>query len=365
MVINTFDKNAEIISMFGNTSERNFFVDKSKSSDLQLEWNSSTHGSFSNTSILAYDSLVIISDLSGRITAFSVSTGKTVGELKYPGEIEQAPILLHSYLIFIVNELKETYSTLIVYDLVRKREIQTVKLNGRFNTEMLVRNNYCYFISDFGMLYKISRSGNIEWENDIGKENYSNPAADEKFLYLITVSGNLIKVNNNNGDVLYDRKFEGRFQSGISLDKDNAYFGNDDGIFYAINKETGLQKWSYSSGSRIVQTPGFDDENVYFGNLNGDIHSLNKKSAEINWVRNTNGLINTSPLIFNNIVIQPNLDKKIDILNKSTGELLNQLEFESRCRTAPIYFRDRLIVGVDKGEVYCYSFVENNNAKGK
>jgi len=76
----------------------------------------------------------------------------------------------------------------------------------------------------------------------------------------------------------------------------------------------------------------------------------------LNWIRNTNGLINSSSLIFENIIIQPNLFMKLEILDKLTGKLLNQINYDSRVRTMPFFFRERIIIGVDKGELYCYSF---------
>ncbi len=143
------------------------------------------------------------------------------------------------------------------------------------------------------------------------------------------------------------------------------FIGDNSGIFYSISKLYGSINWSYVSKSKIVQTPGLDLSNVYFGNLAGDFISLNKKNGKVNWVYESNGLINTAPLIFENIVIQPNLYMNIDIIDKNSGELLNQLNFESRCRTTPIYYNDRIFFGVDKGEVYCYSFINEKSEEGK
>ena len=72
----------------------------------------------------------------------------------------------------------------------------------------------------------------------------------------------------------------------------------------------------------------------------------------------TEGLINTSPLVFRNIILQSNQFKKLDLVDKETGEIINTINYNSRCRTTPIYFKERVIVGIDKSEVLCYSFVE-------
>jgi hypothetical protein len=47
---------------------------------------------------------------------------------------------------------------------------------------------------------------------------------------------------------------------------------------------------------------------------------------------------------------------KMEILDKNDGQILNLIKYDSRVRTAPIFYKDKLIIGVDKGEIYCYSF---------
>jgi outer membrane protein assembly factor BamB len=346
----------EIINMFGFNSERNFYFNKVKNSELKFEWNSDTHGNFGNTSFTAYDSTIITTSLSGRVTSFNLSNGKKTGELKYDGEIEQAVIINNIYLIFIVNEFKERYSTLIIYDFKNAKEVLAVKLNGKYNNEMLLVDKYIYIVSDFGEIYKITTFGSIEWKIDLKKEIHSNPASDGNALYVATLDGSLMKLGLNNGEIIFSKNITNSFQSGLSIDGNTAYIGNNDGILYSIETKNGEVNWSFVSSSKIVQTPGFDNENVYFGNLNGDIYSIDKKSSILNWIRNSNGLINSSSLIFENIIIQPNLFMKLEILDKSTGKLLNQINYDSRVRTMPFFFRERIIIGVDKGELYCYSF---------
>ena len=90
--------------------------------------------------------------------------------------------------------------------------------------------------------------------------------------------------------------------------------------------------------------------------MNGDFYTLDKKNGALIWMNSLGGLINTSPLIFDNLIIQLNLQKRIDLIDKTDGEILQQIEFDSRCRTTPIYFSNKLYFGVDKGEVFCYSF---------
>ena len=355
----------EKISFYGVMQQNNFFIEEQKTAELKYEWDIRTHGSFSNSAFVAIDSFIIVPDLSGRITVYSSSNGKKKAELKYSGGIKQSPIILKSYMIFIVNEQKERFSTLVVYDLINGKEVRDLKLLGNFAHELVVLDNFIFAISDNGMVYKIANWGNIEWEKDLKTNIYSNPILDEKTLFLANSVGEILSISLDDGELISRTKISKGFESGLNADLFNLYIGDNEGKLYSINKNTFEINWVYESKSKIVQTPGMDLENIYFGNLSGDIISLNKSNGKQNWIYKTEGLINISPLIFSNIIIQPNLFKTIDILEKNSGQLLNQLEFDRRCRTTPLYFNDKLFFGVDKGEVYCYSFAKETMMKGK
>lgn len=352
------------ISFYGINEQSNFFIDEYKTHELKYEWDIRTHGSFSNTSFTAVDSMIIIPDLSGRITVYNISDGKKKAELKYSGGIEQSPVIIKSFMLFIINEQKERFSTLVVYDIVNGKELRDLRLSGNFRTELVLVDDFVYAVSDNGMVYKIANWGNIEWKKELKSNIYSNSIADDKNLYLANSVGEILSISLDNGDLISRKKISNGFESGINADLNNLYIGDNEGKFYSINKNTFEINWLYETKSKIVQTPGYDTENIYLGNLSGDIISLSKSRGELNWIYETEGLINISPLIFSNIIIQPNLFKKVDIFEKNTGILLNQLEFDTRCRTTPLYFNDRLFFGVDKGEVYCYSFKAETNLKG-
>lgn len=351
-----FDK-INKIQHFGLTEENNFFVNETKSSNLKYEWDVRTNGSFRNSAFVAFDSLLIIADLSGRITVYNTVNGKKTAELKYSGGIEQAPVIIKSYMLFIVNEQKEKFSTLVVYDLVNGKEVRTISLKGKFGNELTLVGDFVYAVSNYGLAYKIANWGNIEWEKEFDTNVYSNPISDGDHLFIPNSIGEIFKVELENGDHISTFKIGEGFKSGLNMDENNLFIGDDAGIFYSISKSNGNINWSYHSKTKIVQTPGLDLINVYFGNLSGDFISLNKNNGKVNWIYQSNGLINTAPLIFENIIIQPNLYMNVDIIDKNSGELLNQLIFDSRCRTTPIYYDGRIFFGVDKGEVYCYSFV--------
>ncbi len=351
-------RNQQYLSSFNNYFNGEFFVDKKVNPELELIWNSSTYGSYSNTTFTLLDTLLIVPDLGGRVTAFHTETGKKIGEIKYSGEIAQSVIVYKSTLIFIVNESRKKTSQFVIYDLKRGKELKSIELQGKFNTELLLIGKNTIAISDFGMIYKISTSGEIIWKKKLNKNIYSNPATDGKTIFTVSAHGFLTSINLENGEINFDKKIAKGFESGIAIDNGNLFFGDIEGNFYSLYKTSGKIIWKTQTSSKIIAAPGLDKQNIYFGNLNGDFYCLNKNTGGINWKIATGGVINTSPLIFRNIILQPNLKKRLYIIDKEKKTIVNSIEYDGRCKTTPVYFNNQLYIGVDKGEIFCYKITQ-------
>ncbi len=204
-----------------STEKNNFFVNENKSANLKYEWDVRSHGSFRNSAFVAFDSLIIIADLSGRITVHKTRDGKKTAELKYSGGIEQAPIIIKSYMLFIVNENKEIYSTLVVYDLVNGKEVRALSLKGKFGNELSLVGDFVYAVSNYGTVYKIANWGNIEWEKEFNTNVYSNPISDEEHLFFPNSKGEILKIDLENGELISKFKIGEGFKSGLNMDDKN------------------------------------------------------------------------------------------------------------------------------------------------
>lgn len=353
-----YNENAEKISLYGNNSQRNFYVNQNVTINKEPLWDTSIYASFSKSSFVAYDSILFVSDLGGRITAINIKNGKKNGEIKYKGSIEQAPILDDKNLIFILNETQEKSSELIVYDFVDGSERENTKLDGKVTNEFILQNGNIYVLADFGMLYKFNINGVLLWHRDLHTNFFSDPAADEKNLYGLSLDGNLFSVNLETGDIIYKKKIAAGFQSGISLKNQNLFFGDEDGNMFSVNKNNGKINWKYNTKFKIKAIPSFDKSSVYIGNLNGDLYSFNIHEGNLNWILKTEGLINTTPIIFKNMLVQPNLKKQVDLVDKLNGKIIESISFVGRCRTTPFYFTGKLFFGIDKDDVYCFKVNE-------
>ena len=112
----TAKKDDNPFRMFGNIPSREFYVPINVSDSLQLLWQNSVNGSFTNSSVSVYDELVFVNDLSGRVYCFRLEDGKQLGKVKYNGAVYSAPIPFKNLLIFPVTLEKENLTELVYYN---------------------------------------------------------------------------------------------------------------------------------------------------------------------------------------------------------------------------------------------------------
>jgi outer membrane protein assembly factor BamB len=66
---------------------------------------------------------------------------------------------------------------------------------------------------------------------------------------------------------------------------DRVYFGNDDGLFFALDLETGEESWRFETGDVIESEPAISSGLVFFGANDGQFYALDRLTGEERWRR--------------------------------------------------------------------------------
>ena len=70
-----------------------------------------------------------------------------------------------------------------------------------------------------------------------------------------------------------------------------AYFGSTDGIFYAVDIETGSLKWKFETHVRITSSAAVDNGTVYFESYDGNLYALTASTGQLKWKFATAGVV--------------------------------------------------------------------------
>lgn len=344
--------------MLGQVPSRNFYVPVQISDSLKLLWEKSAYGGFPNASVSVYDEMVFINDLSGRVFAYNISTGKEAGMLRYKGAIYSSPALFKSAIVFPVTLEKENTTEIVFYDYQEGKEISVKEIEGKILNQMISSSESIILLTHEGTVYKFDNRGNEVWKTETKVRTNCSPSSSKGLIVFGNIEGEIIALDNSNGKINYRVKSEGIFSGAPSIDNDIFYLSNENGNVYARQLKDGSSVWEFNTNSRILMTPAYDDENLYVGNLSGELFSLNKYSGSLNWKIATGGVLNATPLITENRIIIPDVFFAYYLVKKSDGKIMKKIKLEGRAKLTPVYFRNVLYIGFDDGILRAYEFVQ-------
>jgi eukaryotic-like serine/threonine-protein kinase len=123
------------------------------------------------------------------------------------------------------------------------------------------------------------------------------------------------------------------------------YFGSYDGAFYAVDAETGKQRWRFEtagerqftykglhglqpSGQRMpdpwdfyLSSPAVFDGAVYFGSGDGNVYALDAATGALKWRFPTGDAVPGSPAVANRLVLVGSWDGSLYALAAASGKL--------------------------------------------
>lgn len=341
-------------SMFGENPARNFYVPADLGDSLKLKWEGEINGSFSPTSITAYENNIFVPDLSGRVYAFNSENGKELGFIKYKGAIVPAPVVNNFILTFPLTEYKENNSSIYNYNFRSGQEESKYEVQGKVESEPVKTKDGIIFLTEQGKAFKYDNGNSRVWEFDSKGFIHSSAAMAGGRLIFGNDKGIIYILNSENGSLIHEEKTGTGFEGGFTISGDTAFTADNSGVIYAVNMNSGSVFWKFSTGYKINVFPAVDNNFVYIGNLRGDIYKLQRNDGKPVWKISTGGVINTTPLLFNDYLLQPDLNKKIYFISLSSGKIRKTLNYDGRVKLSPVYYKETLYLGVDNGKVMAY-----------
>jgi len=143
---------------------------------------------------------------------------------------------------------------------------------------------------------------------------------------------------------------------GVAIVGDSAFSGAHSGRLFHADLSSGKIVWiNESSEDEIFSTPAVTDTLVIFGSLDGYFYALDRNTGEEKWSFETDG-ITVSPVVAGSKVIACS-DGVIYILNVETGEQIWSYELSDEI-SSPGIVDNMILVGADDGTVTAFGTKE-------
>lgn len=112
-------------------------------------------------------------------------------------------------------------------------------------------------------------NGDELWTYQSEDSIWGSPAFSNGLVYLADVGGNLYALDPENGELAFQKDFEGSSVGGITVINDGIVLATEQGVVKAFNFD-GSPGWEATLDGEIFQEPVANDEFVVVGTINGE-----------------------------------------------------------------------------------------------
>lgn len=214
----------------------------------------------------------------------------------------------------------------------------TFKTGAAIWSSPSVADNTVYFGSNDGVIYALNaRSGKLIWQFKTGNRVMGRPTLDRGHLYVLSDDGYLYKLDRRSAKEVWKsdthggavaRDLPGKkseaydyLTSAASVAGGLVYIGSADKRVYAVDAETGQEKWHFDTQGIVRSTPAAAGGLVYFGSFDHNIYALDARTGALRWKYDTLKEVVSSPLVVEGTVYIGSRCADLFALDAATGKI--------------------------------------------
>ncbi|KAA3655100.1 MAG: hypothetical protein DWQ04_33690 [Chloroflexi bacterium] len=139
---------------------------------------------------------------------------------------------------------------------------------------------------------------------------------------------------------------------------DMVYIGTADNMLFALDANTGVEKWRFESGHSIWAQPTYEDGVLYVASLDRNLYALDAESGDVLWQKELTGALSGKPVLGHGLIYVTGFDNNLHALDAATGEEQWVVQTQDWIWSAPALDNGSLYFADSLGNVYAVSAVD-------
>jgi outer membrane protein assembly factor BamB len=154
-----------------------------------------------------------------------------------------------------------------------------------FNSMPVPAEGRLFVGDDSGVLAALDESsGDVLWELDLGSPIRASPAIGGALVFAGTDAGELVAARAADGGVAWRRALQdGTLLASLLVVKDTLFAGSEGGTIFALELDTGVERWSMPVSGAVTRGPAFGDGVLYVGAAGGRFSAIDVESQAVGW----------------------------------------------------------------------------------
>jgi len=146
-------------------------------------------------------------------------------------------------------------------------------------------------------MHAVADNGTHIWAFETGGRIYSSPTPDKDEVYFGSDDGRLYKVDVDSGILIWEFKTGDRIRSSPALDGRRVYVASWDGFLYAVDMVRGTEVWKAPLAPYTRSSPAVHGSRVYIGDEEGQLHCVDANRGKPLWQASLGGRISMCPIV--------------------------------------------------------------------
>jgi outer membrane protein assembly factor BamB len=216
--------------------------------------------------------------------------------------------------------------------------VWTFKTGDAIWSSPAIAENTVYFGSNDGMIYAVSaKDGKEVWRFKTGGRVLSCPTLVGPHLYALSDDGYLYKLDRRSAKLVWKfdthggdvaREFPSPasstydyLTSAASISDGTVFIGSADKKLYAVDADTGQEKWHFETKGIIRSTPVVAAGLVFIGSYDHNVYAVDAATGALRWQHDTLKEVVSSPLIVDSTIYIGSRSSDLFAFDAVTGKI--------------------------------------------
>ncbi|MDE0469364.1 MAG: PQQ-binding-like beta-propeller repeat protein [Candidatus Poribacteria bacterium] len=199
------------------------------------------------------------------------------------------------------------------------------------------------------------------WTFQAGDMIESTAAVVNGTVYIGALDGIFYALDAQTGEKQWTYQTNSSIKASAAIHNGVAYFGDGEGVFHAVDINTHEMKWQFRTEGEIISSANFAGDRVLFGSYDGFLYCLNRENGELIWKFETEGYVHGTPGVWTkidsdsgnaeNFVIVTGCDSYLRVINIDDGMQTQQVELGAYVGASAAILQDRVYCGTYGTEI--------------
>ncbi len=320
---------------------------------LKLRWSYQAKDSIESSAAII-DGTVYIGSYDGFLYAIDLATGKVRWQYQTTEPVQESSPCVHDGIVYV----GDLAGTLHAVDAADGKVRWTFKTGGEIKSSPVWMAGRIYFGSYDQQLYCLEAAGGkLVWKYETDGPVHCTPSFYQDKVYISGCDENFRAIDAATGKQLYAMPLGAYAGASAAVLGNFAYVGTFGNEILAIDLKQRTVQWVYRHASRnfpFYSSAALTPSYVVIGGRDKLVHCLERSTGEEVWTYTTGGRVESSPLITGNRVFVGSNDGNLYELNLATGKKVWEFVAGAPLSASPAAAQGALVIGSQDGVLYCF-----------